>query len=334
MNVHGNYDKSDNDTYVEILSEIPYRDVHLHMFRDDVNGFVEVNGVRGNYGADSIREAENHVLHFPLPADCGLIKVRDIKATTLYPMSLVERYRLEADNLVYTQRLPIYFDQAQEAFVLFMDSRFLRDLNWIELRQHLGRDSFYDRINPYVSARGAKTYLGISFKEISEIKAASDHFHDPSFKSPLRSLHEAYVTYKQSSELREKIILVRLGHLANSESLFELVSQPDQPLKPKTAPFQFEYSIGYRVGDRYHLADERGDICQDKVLVVERDSDDLIVLPYSIEQMQILKSLEKEMNAFKLRVVDFLVQSKRPNELLDSPLINDVVLQDLLSSKS
>lgn len=334
MNVHRNYDKSDNDTYVEVLSENPYKDVHLHMFRDEENGFVEVNGVRGNYSADSIREAENHVLHFPTSADCGLIKIRDIKAVTLYPMSLVERYKLDVDDLVYTQRLPIYFDQSHEVFVLFMDSRFLRDLNWIELRQHLDRDSFYDRISPYVSTRGAKTYLGISFKEISEIKAASDHFNDPAFKSPLRALHEAYVKYKQSSELREKVIVVRFGHLSNSSSLFDLVSTPDKPLRAKSEPFQLEYSIGYRVGDRYHLADERGDICQDKVLVVDRESEEMIILPYSMEQIQILKSVEKAMNTYKLRVVDFLVQSKRPDELIDSPLIDDEVLQDLLSRKS
>lgn len=334
MNVHGNYDKSDNDTYVEVLSENPYKDVHLHMFRDEANGFVQVEGVRGNYTADSIREAENHVLHFPTPADCGLIKVRDIKAVTFYPMSLVERYKLDVDDLIYTQRLPIYFDQSQEVFVLFMDSRFLRDLNWIELRQYLDRDSFYERITPYVSARGAKTFLGIAFKEISDIKAASDHFHDRTFKSPLRALHDSYVKYKQSSELREKVILVRYGHLVGSESLFELATQPGQPLRAKTDPFQLEYSIGYRVGDRYHLADERGDICQDKVLVVERDSDEMIVLPYSMEQIHILKSVEKAMTAYKLRVVDFLVQSKRPDELLDSPLIDDEVLSDLLNSKA
>lgn len=334
MNVHKSYDKSDNDTYVEILGETPYEDVHLHMFRDESNGFVKVGNVRGNFTADSIREAVHHVLRFPTSADCGLIKVRDIKASTLYPMSLVERYGLGVDDLVYTQRLPIYFDQSQEAYVMFMDERFLRDLNWIELRQHLERDSLYDRISHYVSTRGAKTYLGISFKEISEIKAASDHFNDSSFKSPLRALHDAYVKYKLSSELREKIIVVRYGYVPGSASLFELLTQPDQPLKAKTEPFQLEYSIGYRVGDRYHLADERGEICQDKVLVVDRESEDLIILPYSMDQIQILKNIERSMNAYRLRVVDFLVQSKRPEEVLDNALIDDDVLQDMLSSKS
>jgi hypothetical protein len=333
MNVQKTYDKSDNDTYVEILESTPYKDVHMHMYRDEANGHVVINGVRGNFTADSIREAENHVLHFPTSSDCGLIKVREIKAFTLYPMSLVERYDLAVDDLVYTQRVPVYFDQSQEQYILFMDARFLRDLNWIELRQHLERDEFFSRINHYVSTRGARTFLGISFKEVSEIKAASDHFHDVSYRSPLRALHDAYVKYKLSSEFREKILVVKYGR-APADSLIELISAPEQPLKAKNEPFLLEYSIGYRVGDRYHLADDRGEICQDKVLKVDRESPDLIILPYSIEQVQVLKSIDKSLNEFRLRVIDYLVQSKRPAETLDSPIIDDDVLQDLLSSKS
>lgn len=334
MNVHKTYDKGDNDTYVEKLGTTPYQDVHLHMFRDEANGFIKIGNIRGNFTADSIREAENHVLQFPTPTDCGLIKVRDIKAITLYPMSLVERYDLSVDDLIYTQRLPVYFDQKQEEFVLFMDSRFLRDLNWIELRQHLERDGFYNRINHYVSTRGAKTYLGISFAEVSDIKAASDNFHDPDFKSPLKALHAAYMIYKQSSELREKVIVVRYGNVPVSKSLFELMNGSEPALAPKDEQFRLEYSIGYRVGDRYHLADEKGDICQDKLLKVDRANPGYLILPYSIEQMKILEGVEKALNDFKLRVIDYLSQSKRPETLLDSALIDDEVLQDLLNSKS
>ncbi|MBI6882630.1 hypothetical protein [Pseudomonas putida] len=334
MNVQKTYDKGDNDTYVEKLGKTPYQDVHLHMFRDEENGFVQVAGVRGNFTADSIREAENHVLHFPTSIDTGLVKVRDIKAITLYPMSLVERYELSADDLCYTQRVPVYFDPKEEEYVLFMDARFLRDLNWIELRQYLDKDSFYQRINAHVSTRGAKTYLGISFKEISDIKLASDNFQDVTFKSPLRALHDAYVKYKRSSELREKIIVVRYANLSQSSSLFELATPGAVELKAKAEPFQLEYSIGYRVGDRFHLADEQGEICQDLVLEIDRESNELLVIPYSLEQMQILKNVEKALNEFRLRVVDYLIQSKAPENVLDSPLIDDEVLQDLLASKS
>jgi hypothetical protein len=330
MNVHKTYDRSDNDTYVEKLGTTPYQDVHLHMFRDP-DGFITLDAIRGNFTADSLRDAENHVLRFPTSQDIGLEKVRDIKAITLYPMSLVERYDLPEEDLFYTQKLPVYIDQKTGHFVLFMDSRFLRDLNYIELIQHLEKGPFSQRIRQYPSFDIDTFYLGISFPEVSDIKAASDFFHDPNYKSPLRALYEAYVKYKLSCEWREKVIFVRYSNDPAVVSLTHLLGHECTGL---THQYRLEYCLGYKLRDRLHLADENGDICQDKVLKVDPSAPGFLVLPYSVDQMKILMRLDDSLDAYRLRVLDFLSQSKSPDGDLDCPLIDDEVLSDLIGSKS
>jgi hypothetical protein len=329
MNVHKTYDRSDNDTYVEKLGRTPYHDVHLHMYRDPA-GFMLIDNIRGNYTADSLRDAENHVLRFPTSADVGMDKIRDIKAITLYPMSLVERYDLADEDLIYTQKLPVFADAHSGRAILFMDSRFLRDLNYIELIQHLEKGPFSQRIRQYPSADG-ELFLGISFEQVSEIKEASDFFHDPHYRSPLRALYEAYVKYKLSCEYREKVIFVRYTNDPNVISLTHLLGHECTGLAHQ---YRLEYSLGYKVAERLHLADENGEICQDKVLKVDPSAPGFLVLPYSVDQMRILKRLDDSLDAFRLRVLDYLSQSKLEDGTFDQPLVDDQVLSDLLASKS
>jgi hypothetical protein len=329
MNVHKNYDKSDNDTYVEKLGKKPCEDVHLHMYRDP-DGFILLDNIRGNYTADSLRVAENHVLRFPTSMEVEMEKVRDIKAITLYPMSLVERYDLADDDLIYTQKLPVYTDAHSGRVILFMDARFLRDLNYIELIQHLEKGPFSQRIRQYPSAHG-ELFLGISFSEVSEIKEASDFFHDPNYRSPLRALYEAYVKYKLSCEYREKVIFVRY---TNDPDVFSLTHLLGHECTGLAHQYHLEYSIGFKVAERLHLADENGDICQDKVLKVDPSAQGFLVLPYSVDQMRILRRLDDSLDAYRLRVLDFLSQSKLDEGTFDQPLVDDQVLTDLLASKS
>jgi hypothetical protein len=265
MNPYKTYDKSDNDTYVEKLGITPYQDVHLHMFRDP-NGFVVMDKIRGNFTADSIRVAENHVLQFPSPTDCAMVKIRDMRVPTFYPMSLVERYGLRADDLVYSQKLPIYFDPKAETYVLFMDTRFLRDMNFAELAPYLESTPFIKRIQQFCSTRSARSYLGIRFADLSEIKDAANFFSDESYVTPLSALHDAYVRYRLSLEHRDKVIIVQYqvakGHASH---LFDHQHQPAYGASVSTNAMSLEYAVAYRCSDRFNLADAQGEIIEGKV---------------------------------------------------------------------
>ena len=56
--------------------------------------------------------------------------IKKKKLGTLYPMSFVQRYELEEDNLEYYQNTPVFFDPKKEKFVVLMDYRFCRDIDY------------------------------------------------------------------------------------------------------------------------------------------------------------------------------------------------------------
>lgn len=319
MTVHKNYDKSDNDTYVERLGKLPYQDVHLHMFRD-ANGFIVLDNVKGNFTAETLADAQNRVLRFPSPADCGLIKIRDIKAHTIYPMSLAERYEIDEDDLAYAQRMPVYFDQKLNAYVLFMDTRFLRDMNFNDLFPHLADSQFVSRIQPYSSVRGARSFLGICFADLSEIKSASDYIRDQGHQTPLRALYDAYVKYRQSSAEREKVIFVR--YEANS-LVHDLFNLPFSISALRSRSFRVDYSVGFRVGDRYHLADENGEICQDKVISIPTDRKGFLILKHTEDQMLLLDDIDKAVDNFSIKLISYLDQLKSIDSDNDRKLIDN-----------
>ncbi len=305
MNVHKQYDKCDNDTYVEKLGNTPYHDVLFHMFRDP-NGFIETNGVRGNFTADSVRVAENYVLQFPKSTDCGMIRSVEMKASTLYPMSMVARYDIQPADLFYTQKAPIYYDADSEMFVLFMDIRFLRDMNINEIQEHLRTSRFGSRIVPYSSARGGRTFLGVQFKELSEIKLATDQLNNPLFESPLHDLYSAYTAFQLSVAHREKVIVIRVnnseGHLPH---LFG-VNFNDHSDQLVTAACLFEYAVAYKVGGRYHLLDEDGTINKNKVLHAGEGSGKLIECPYSYERINKLETIKERLVSYQSDMVEKL----------------------------
>lgn len=244
------YDKNDNDTYVEKYSSDPVTDVEVHMYQNPKGRFYGGNGIRGDFSVETTLRASNNVLHFPKARDVdvnGFTEIKKKKLSTLYPMSLVQRYEIEENDLEYYQNTPIFFDPKKEKFVVLMDYRFCRDLNILELGQINGLEMYRDKKDPSLN------YVGIAYDTIADISKNNEVFND---------LKEAYINYKMTLQQGEKVIIVRTETLDDDKlSIFDHNRASLSEYLGKSifsTSFDFEFAVAIRFKDRYYLIDDNG----------------------------------------------------------------------------
>ena len=257
------YDKNDNDTYVEKYSNNPVKDVEIHMYQDHKGRSHGGNGIYGDFSVESSLRASNNVLHFPKARDVdvnGFTEIKKKKLGTLYPMSLVQRYELEEDNLEYYQNAPVFFDPKKEKFVVLMDYRFCRDIVISELGNIDGLVMYNDKKDRSI------TYIGITYDTIAETTKSNATFD---------ALKEAYINYKMTLQQGEKVIIVRTETLDNDKlSIFNRGNYNLSEYLGKSifsTSFDFEFAVAVRFKDRYYLVDEDGLIIRKSAFFLKKD---------------------------------------------------------------
>lgn len=281
------YDKNDNDTYVEKYSNNPMMDVEVHMYQDPKGRCIGTGGIRGNFTAESSLRASNNVLHFPKASSIdvnGFTEIKKKKLATLYPMSLVQRYEIEENDLEYYQNTPIFFDPKKEKFVVLMDYRFCRDLNISELGQIDGLVSYRDKKDLSL------TYVGITYDTIADTSKNNEVFN---------ALKEAYINYKMTLQQGEKVIIVRTETLDDDNlSIFDRGRANLSEYLGKSifsTSFDFEFAVAIRFKDRYYLIDDNGFIIRKSAFFLNKE--DTQKLNNKVQVFHSMVSNDKQLGA-------------------------------------
>jgi len=329
------YDRFNNDTYVELLSSDPASDAEAHMFRNPKGHTVGPGRTLGDFTVETRQKAANSVLQFPTAGESGLVSVKKFVTVWLpMPMSLVRRYSRKPENLNHGQRVPVFFDTKLERFVILMDKRFLRDIKASELdlfnRENKGVFQEYKHAGK--GSAVAQSYLGLVYETITAIREDAEH-------SPLQQLIKAYTQYNLRIEDGEKVILLKVAQDEKSGSLLvghklsaDLISQIVRH------HFAFEFTVAYRFGDTCYLASQDGKILQEGSFHLDkrRDQDDtlvgfaaigkqagnfaLLVLPFSDEQLSLLTRLHRRMHDLSADIMALVRLHQKPLEKLDADI--------------
>lgn len=315
------YDPNDNDTYVEMYSNNLVQDVHKHMFGD-------------HHTVESRKRAEDNVLHFAKATDLKLVSIKPIKIKTLVPMSLVHRYNLGVDRLSYAQKTPIMFDSKKERFVLLMDRRFARDMDLAQMAGMFDK-AVRDSMDVYVDKQGDK-HLGILYPTLEALR--KDCFeHEGQELRPFDSLHNVYSNYRLSLTQGDKVIVVRFDNASSNGYLMEPSSR-DALAAVNASAMRLEFCVAFRFGDRCYLSKDGETFTQKDVMFLKKESaqtkgendkilrslgmvkGDLLVLPYSDEQLAFLTAMQSRLESLHDQMKLFFRGCVRKGESLDSPL--------------
>lgn len=314
------YDKSDNDTYDEILSNIPAQDIEYHMYRDP-DGHVKAGKVVGFFNADTQRKSKDLVLRFATSSKIGLVPVTKIKRETLMPMTLVARYGLK--NYTYSQKTPVFFDTTFDQFVVLMDSRFLRDVQIDELFPV----SLPSGLRVYCDGFGNK-HLGVTYDTMKDVRVKG--FGSSQAEKELLA---AYTLYNLNLQEGERVIVLRYLSKANDKSNLFGSAFPQLGAKPSTATCVFEYAQAYRFGDRYYFCDEEGTLCQESSFVMDKhgmqtgtsmqgrraknDGVQVVVFNYTEEQYAAIKDLHARVMGMHDALSKLFANSINAEDLFD-----------------
>jgi hypothetical protein len=330
------YDRNDNDTYVEKLSDNILIDTELHMFRNP-KGFTAHRSIMGDFSVQSRIAAENNILKFPTASKVGIPKIKDVKVPTFIPMSLVDRYKHTDEQLSIHHKSPIFFDTKNNKFVLMLDHRMIRDIHVSEL--DISDETIF-KIYPDKHNQNLK-YIGLLFDNISDIDV--DNLNKNG--SPFSLFMEAYRFYKMALQGGEKVIVVQFLSEENVRNvLFDNRSSSSFMGKGLTTrQFTFEHAICIRFNDKYYFCDEKGMVIQkssfflDKIQEQkakinpfnsafdiqkrgEEDCNSLFVVPYTEEQFQLIERLSNKLHSIHNELCDFFDQSTDKNSTIDHPI--------------
>jgi hypothetical protein len=334
------YDKLDNDTYTDVLGATPRDDVLLHMFRDP-NGKVtrtaqDGSTVTGNFNSESETTARDHVLQFASTKVTGLKIIKTLMLNSLLPMSLVHRHGLCAEKLVHSQQTPIFYDTKNEKFVVLLDKRFLRDMDFIELKVD---QELFDRFRkcveayPHNAVAGETRNVGLQFDTIEEIR---NSFNKDVPDSPFGMAKALYRQYRLLQSAGEKVIVIKgLTKFQEEAQLIQGIRGDCSTHAMNTSAYYLEFLVAYRFGRQYYLAKANGELDQSKSFHLDKanhqnpqdrsfrlaeSESNLLVVPFSDTQIAMLTMLAGKLNAFHDEVMSFLKSSEQKTEVLDAPL--------------
>lgn len=255
-----NYDKKNNDTYTTIYSMSPATDVEIHMFRDDTAMFIAGDGIRGNFSVQSRTTSANYVLQFPKLKDIdtnNLIKITDKTLQTIYPLSLINRYKLPINHLTYTQKTPIFYDNKKNKFIILLDRRFGRDVKISEL--NLGNEYFLYRDKNDLDIH----YVGIPFDTVNDIKMDCVLF---------QKLLSNYTNFIGTLSKGEKVIVVGVLSSNNERmDLFGRIQFADFGKHLFSSSFNLEFFVAYRFGDLYYQIDDNDQIIRKSMKYIKKE---------------------------------------------------------------
>jgi hypothetical protein len=335
MRILKDYDRNDNDTYVEVLSKNMVIDVELHMHRDP-DAHVRSGNIHGHFSVESRLRAENNVLHFPKASDTSLIRITDKKIKTLVPMSLVSRYELNESQLTFAQKTPIFYDNKINKFVVLLDYRFLRDIKLHELNLETKHyKTYHDKKQKDV------IYFGLTFDSMSDVEeqCSTGTIKD----GVLFDVMESYKFYKMSLQGGEKVIIVNFLNSENEQTkLFDFSLNKYLENCITARSFDIEYAVAVRFEKRYYFVDKNGQIIQSSAFYLDKEKqqtkDDgndeirsmgfsvgkkkhsVFVCPYTDEQFNLIEALSKKMNDIQTEFANLFKNASNSSEKLDSPI--------------
>lgn len=326
------YDRNNNDTYVDKFSDNIQIDTEIHMFRNDKAKVLYCSGIFGDFSVQSKIAAANNILRFPSPAKVGLPKIKDIKIKTFIPMSLVQRYNHNEENLTIKHKSPVFYDTKIDKFILMLDYRFMRDISISEL--NIDNKSIYN-IYPDKKDKNIK-YIGLVFNSIADLDDIKKI--DCSFNV----FFESYKFYKMSLQGGEKVIVIKFLSSENSQvSLFDHKTINLLGKSLTTRRFDFEYAVFIRFNNRYYFCDENGNIIQNSSIIIDkkneqtkledlnqisflshRSESNLFVVPYSEQQLTIIDNLSKKLHSIHNELCTLFEQAIDPDLSLDLPVLS------------
>lgn len=327
------YDRNDNDTYVEKLSNNPCLDVEYHMFRHEKGHVIAGDGIRGNFTTESGVKAANNVLHFPRASDIKsgeLVKITDRTLSTPYPLSLVQRYELNENNLTYSQKTPVFYDNKINKFVVLLDYRFARD---IVISKEFNLDKKFVKL--YYSKKEDFQYVGLLYTDMLEVNSGKSESLD--------FLMEQYIAYKMTLQQGEKVIVLRYKTTQNQETKLFRENNFIEDGLISTHSLNFEYAVAVRFGKRYYLCDADGNIQQKTAFNLDKVKDqmppstgtslkdyhykqdelaEVYVVAYTEEQYKIIDNLAKRMHMIHNELAELFRSSTDKNSTMDMPLLS------------
>lgn len=311
------YDRFDNDTYVEKYSDNIVNDTEIHMFQDKKGSVVKGKGIIGKFSVESRIAAANNILKFPSATKIGITKIKDIKISNFIPMTLIERYNHNEENLTIDHKTPIFYDSKIDKFVLMLDYRIIRDVDISELDI---KDKSVYKIYKDKNDKSIN-YIGLLFNTVPEISCLSKY---PD--SPFNVFLEAYRFYKMSLQGGEKVIVLKFASSENKHvTLFHYESKKVLGNGLTTRQFDFEYAVFVRFGNRYYFCDNEGKIIQQNSLYIDKkkeqskidskllskmsevsldlysrgesEDNNIFIVPYTEEQFKIIENISKKIHS-------------------------------------
>lgn len=334
------YNKLDNDTYVDKYSDNIFTDAEIHMFADPSGSSIMGNSIRGKFTVESRIFASNNILKFPTSTMIGIPKIKDVKVYNLIPMTLVHRYNHKEDELKIHHKSPVFYDTTANKFVLMLDHRFIRDISITEL--NIEDKSIY---KIYKDKKNKdNNYIGILFKSIEELE---ESYNKDNKSNPFTVFLDAYKLYKMTIQGGEKVIVLKVASLENKNvGLFNHNLKKHIGNSMTTRQFQFEYAVFVRFDKRYYLCDNNGNIIQSSSIIIDKEKDQLntennmlsklteislfgtgedshtFIVPYSIEQLDIIESISKRIHAIHNELRDLFINATCPESNFDNPVLS------------
>lgn len=329
-----NYDKKNNDTYIEKYSNHMAMDVEIHMFKDDT-AMVYAHGFRGNFNDESTKTAQNNVLHFESSKTLGkefvLIKYKNRQS--LIPLSLMNRYEHKVFNLSYTQKTPIFFNTETEKFVVAMDNRVLRDLKENDFREKILK------ISPDISI--TKEQILLSYESLDDL------YEDKT--SIYKNLKELYLQTLLKIYPGEDVIILKYETKENEESYFYPAGHYPPVISKDKIPshlysssnIDFEYLKAKKISDNdFYIYDNHGELLTQENFYFDKekikkakldenknnlhlssytDNASMLIFPYSDKDWALLSTLKEKIDSI-FSDLDTLFLKQKRSQGLDAAL--------------
>jgi hypothetical protein len=186
---------------------------------------------------------------------------------------------------------------------------------------------------PDSPASGQQVSLGLQFDNIEQIRNA---LNKDAPNSSYGHLKDLYCQYRLQQSDGEKVIVIKgLTKFQEEARLIQGLKADCSTHALTTSSYYLEFLVAYRFGRQYYLAKADGQLDQKKSFhldkaqhqnpqetifrLAETDSN-LLVVPYSDQQLAMLTMLAGKLNAFHEEVISFLKSAELKAEHLDAPL--------------
>lgn len=208
---------------------------------------------------DTRKKSEGLVLHYPKPADIGMVFIKSFVGITLYPPFIISRYNL--DDFAIKHKINIYYSPKEESFFGFFDEDFLTD----NVLSMLTRNT-ETKLDIVKNKNTNKKYLCYRAKDVETIRKFFS-FSNKDFKI----IRENYQNSKIDFSKADKVIVIRYESTDSYNDIsFKNFNRTDISKIIKSQNLNFSFFKALKVKNHFFLLDDNDNIDTEKVISVSK----------------------------------------------------------------